>query len=213
MIKFLDEKPPVSLWVGASLAHLGKNPYGENLWRVVWSESVYRLFKAADWTTFKWIPSYHGMKCYVLEKWISAWEHSKCGPETWAAMGHAAELGPYPDRGLYFGPKWEFHDGVPTLGAVNQAVMLHVAGDQYSEYEKTLAVIQAAERDDEIDLAQKRDIILEALPTNITNGKFMPSALKRAANIPEKYSAQDILKMKGLPFGEGKAFTSGAKRI
>ena len=213
MISIENERKTPILWPGGSLAHRGQNPYGGNIWRVVWSESRDYMFKRAGDTKFTYLPMYRGKKCYVLERWISGWQYSKCGPETWKIMGHEDELGPYPAQGVYFGPCWEFSDGYPTLSAVETAIDLIERGDEYTDYERTLAVIQAAEREDQVNLAQARDVILESLPLNVTKGTFLPSAMKRAEDIPEKFSAQDILNQKGLPYGENKAFTTGAKRI
>lgn len=205
-----EDKKPV-LWPGGSLAHLGQNPYGENIWRVVWSESRTFMCKGDADSRFNWYPLYRGKKCYILERWLSAWQFCKMGPEMWALKEEQYQ-GPYPSRGVYYGPCWEF-EGYPTLGAIESIVNLIQAGDQYSDEERRQAVLQAQEKEDVLAKAKATEIILDSLPLSVTTGKLSQRFYSDAENIPERLSAQDISKLKGLPVGQGKVFTSGAKRI
>lgn len=210
----VEGPPPVTLWPGASLKHLGTTEDEKNnIWRVVWSDTVYYMFRARHDEKYRWLPAYKGTHAYVLERWLTPWQYSKTSREKWEidnlTMG---DLGPYPEKGTYFGPCWIF-DGYPTLGAIESIVQLIVQGDQFSEWEKALAIVQAQEKEDALALNSAKEIIMESLPTNVTKGTFLPSAMKRAEDIPEKYSYQDIQKMKGLPMGDNKFFTTGAKRV
>lgn len=92
-----------------SLSIFGRNPHGENMWRVVWSESRYYLV-GAEHTTFdesaggaskdsvlrvrgkdpnqvsrqsgyKWLPLYPGQARWVLELWKSPQGFTGCTPE------------------------------------------------------------------------------------------------------------------------------------
>jgi|SRR5579863_2788858 len=202
---FLDreERKPV-LWVGGSLAHLGKNSAGtQNLWRVVWSDSREFMFKAPGAHKFIWIPAYKGLNCYVLEKWLTPYEFDKTTREGWEIKNRMmGDLGPYPEQGTYYGPFWQF-DGSPTLGAVEKIVSLIVEGWKYSDAERTAAVVAAHEKDDAVQLGRAKEIILDALPLSVTSGKLTNRFYKDAKKIPERYSAQDV----GLPMGRNKAFT------
>lgn len=204
------EEPPISFWTGASLKHLGVNPFGGNMWRVVWSETRYFMFSPQNDGKYVWLPMYQGKKCFMLERWLTAWQFSKCSPEAWDLKNK--DQGPYPARGVYFGPCWEF-EGVPTLGAIESIVNLIVKGDEYSEAEKAAAIVQAQERDDALRLHAAKEVILDALPLSVTSGKLTNRFYEDAADIPQRYSAQDLAKMTGLPIGKNKVFTSGAERI
>ena len=72
------------------LMKFGTNVYGENLFRIVWSED--RLTTSYG----KEVRKYgSGMDCFILEKWVS--------PEKWGSeIVHDEEaLGPFPRRGEY----------------------------------------------------------------------------------------------------------------
>ena len=201
---FLDrpERKPV-LWVGGSLAKFGANPYGENLWRVVWPSSREFLFKPEGETQFRWLPLYAGLKCYILERWLTPWQFAKCGPEVWN-LQHS-RLGPYPSRGVYFGPCWKFQSGYPALGAVETIINLIRKGEQYSDFERAQAIIQAQQREDVLAQTAAKEVILDSLPLSITSGKLSNRFYADAENVPERYSAQQV----GLPVGSRKAFTAG----
>ncbi len=99
------------------------------------------------------------------------------------------------------------------MGAIESIVALIVQGDQYSDAEKAAAIVQAQERDDALRLNEAKEVILDSLPLSTTSGKLTNRFYEDAENIPQRYSAQDLSKLTGLPVGDGKAFTSGAKRI
>lgn len=207
-----EEKTPV-LWPGGSLVSFGKNPFGGNLWRVVWSESRTYMFRAeyADgFQGFRQIPLYTGKKCYILERWMSAYQYSKCTEESWNL--HHSDQGPYPSKGVYYGPCWEF-EGYPTLGAVEAIIGILTRCDEIPEWEKNLMMIKARETEKVMEINRAKEIILDSLPLTVTSGKLTNRFYEDAADLPQRFSAEDIQKMKGLPVGENKAFTSGAKRI
>ena len=81
-----EQKIP-ALWPGGSLAQFGKTESGTNIWRVVWSESVNHLFGARWMDTgfvgYRYIPTYMGKKCYVLERFLTPYQYDKCTEEIW----------------------------------------------------------------------------------------------------------------------------------
>lgn len=217
---FLAREPrkPV-LWVGGSLAHLGKNPHGttpedRNLWRVVWSQSREHMFKAPGAGNFIWIPSYLGYRCYVLEKWCTPYEYDKCTREIWDLRNRTmGDLGPYPSKGVYFGPFWTW-DNYPSLGEVETIVSLIDAGrTRYSDAERTRAVIEDTKRQEQVDLQRAKEMILDSLPLDVTRGKLSNRFYNDAENIPENFSAEQVQHAKGLPLGDGKSFTSGSRGV
>ena len=114
-----------------SLKHHGCNPYGESMFRVVWSESRYylvganhteydgdpspdRVVKARQKDPnvkrreigYKWLPLYPGPGRWVLEMWKSPMAFLGCTREQYELsyrdpMTLLLTLGPYPERGEY----------------------------------------------------------------------------------------------------------------
>lgn len=220
MITIENEERTPALWPGGSLASFGQNDYAENIWRVVWSESRSYIFGArfADgFVGYRHIPLYMKKKCYILERWLSAYSFTKCTEERWNRIHRDPDtglnqLGPYPSRGVYYGPCWEF-DGYPTLGAVESVIKILTRCDDISDYEKNLMMIKAKETEKIMEVQKAKEIIMDALPLRVTDGLLSSKAMARASDIPERFSAQDIQKLKGLPVGANKAFTSGVQRI
>ncbi len=205
--------PLPQYWMGGSLDHMGKNHKEEPLWRVVWSDSIRFMFRATDSDTYNWLPAYRGVHKFVLERWMTAYQFDKSTEESWNLRNrYQGDLGPFPADGVWFGPCEIFED-VPSLGAVEATIRLIVMGDNYSAEEKRLAIIQAQEKDEELQLNRKRDMILDSLPLSVTSGKLTNRFYNDAENIPDRLSAQDVAKIKHMPLGENKCFTSGTKRI
>lgn len=206
------EKTP-ALWPGGSLASFGQNPFGGNMWRVVWSESRTYAFEAEyhdGFKGFRQIPMYINKKCYILERWLSGYQFAKLREERWNLLHK--EQGEYPSRGVYYGPFWEF-DGYPTLGAVEAIIGIMTRCDEVTEAEKNAMMIKARETEKILEIQKAKEIILDSLPLSVTSGKLTNRFYQDAEDIPQRLSAQDLQKLTGLPVGKGKVFTSGAERI
>lgn len=212
------EKTP-AIWPGGSLASHGLNPYGQCVWRVVWSESRNYMFggRWADGTVgYRWIPLYMKKKCYLLEKWLPPYQYAKCTEEQWKVLHRdpdtgLVQLGPYPSQGEYYGPFWEF-EGYPTLGAVNAVIDIYTRTDNMPESEKQALVIKAQEQELKEEMGKveaAKEIILDCLPLSLTTGKLTDRFYRDATDIPERLSAQDVHKLNQLPFGTNKVFTGG----
>ena len=81
------------------MARFGLNPYGENLYRIVFAPS--RRSLAGDASGFRWVPTYRAIGTkWVLERWHDPWKFSQCTKEAWDRQ-FAQILGPYPSRGEY----------------------------------------------------------------------------------------------------------------
>ena len=93
------------------MSRYGLNPYGENLYRIVYAPSVRKMVggKFADgYTGYRSRPAYRHIGPYwVIEKWISAFELTRMTEEQYrsAYIDKATGLfptGPYPSRGVYY---------------------------------------------------------------------------------------------------------------
>ena len=94
------------------MSRFGLNPFNENLWRIVFTDSVRRMI-GGKWPDgrdeYRWKKVYVGPEAtgrWVLERWRSAFELTQCTPEMYNLQFKApgSELlinGPYPYRGDY----------------------------------------------------------------------------------------------------------------
>lgn len=82
----------------------GKNPYGENLYRIIWAESRRRVVVqkfSTGASVAREIPEYPGRFGWILERWEPPERVAKCTPEQWYANPVLDVLGPFPHRGEY----------------------------------------------------------------------------------------------------------------
>ncbi len=110
VIQTVNSQPSVQHYP-LSMAGYGKNDFGENLWRIVFTDSVRRLIggRHADGTLgYKCLRVYIGKEAkgrWVLERWRSAFELTQCTPEMYDAKFKdewgLLRNGPYPHRGDY----------------------------------------------------------------------------------------------------------------
>lgn len=118
----------VSVYPGISMAHYGENPYGEPLYRVIFSDSRTDL-QGGKWPDgtceYREVFRYPGVKHkWILEVWKSPIESAGTPQhyelEQWDAESHLLSNGPYPHRGEY----WLCHEfiGEPTEMQVGWAV-------------------------------------------------------------------------------------------
>ena len=102
------------------MARFGKNPFGENLYRIVFTSSRRHLVggRWPDGTTgYHWVPKYRKVKAgWILERWNTAWQFAGMSQREWDTtmidpVSGWLLLGPYPARGEY-DLAWEFDAGV-----------------------------------------------------------------------------------------------------
>lgn len=195
------DREPV-LWTGAGLKHFGQNPFGENMWRVVWAPTrVYlvggrwtdrvegRITRTVD--EYRWIQRYgEEQRGWVLEKWLSAMEYA--GPkELWIPdeVTGLYELGPYPSRGEYESC-WTFPT-YPQASYVEEKIQQLLYGknrfnlaDIRDAHRK---VLEGRERNRDNSL---EDMIRDAIPAFPT--RAMSGSPYRSAPIDKKISTKDI---------------------
>ena len=109
------------------LSHHGLNPYGEPLYRIVFTESRRHLVGGC-WPDgevgYHWVPTYRQIKAFwVLERWKSCLEFAGMSQKQWDRtmidpVSGWLLLGPYPSRGEY-DLAYEF-DAPPTVGLVEK---------------------------------------------------------------------------------------------
>lgn len=93
----------------------GLNPFGEPLYRIVLTQSVFHLV-GGEWPdgtrAYRWVPRYRQVRAgFILE----AWDMPKISRAEWEGLRDPISgwpvLGPYPSRGEYQ-LAWEFDKGV-----------------------------------------------------------------------------------------------------
>ena len=137
------------------LKQFGENPYGDPLYRVVFSPSR-RYLVCGEWPDgsrcARWAEKYHVGPRWVLEGWQSALEFHAAGREDWD-RSKAETLGPWPSRGEYE-LIHVFHE-TPVLGLIEKLVSMQRYGHEHYSF----ADHQAFHRDAAIrETVMNRDI-------------------------------------------------------
>jgi hypothetical protein len=200
-----NNQDPV-LWTGGSLERFGQNPYGQNIWRVVWGPT--RLYLVGGrWTDreegkitrqvdeYRWIPRYGDADGWVLEKWLSAvefagskeaWDMQNLDPET-----GLEQLGPYPVRGEYESA-WKFPT-YPTASAVELVIQMIQYGKQkYNQADIRAAHRQALEAREKERGENLEAMIRDAMPAFPLRG--LSGSPYRSAPDPLRLTTKDLSK-------------------
>ena len=141
------------------MERFGKNPYGENLWRVVWAPS--RRVLAGDDSGFHWVHAYRQAgPVWILEKWVDPFTFCQMTREKWDR--EMLVLGPYPSRGEYI----QAHIfGVSVADAnLDKLIAWIDAGRQRSYAEHLTAAREEYAAEEAEASAQRQAIIRNALP-------------------------------------------------
>lgn len=220
-----------------SLRSFGINPYGDNLWRVVWGPSRNYLVGGAwqdhigaipsdaelsannfrdnslirEVIEYRWIPKYP--EGWVLEKWLSPIQYAGT-PVQWTItqMDHAAKLltlGPYPSRGEYEACYHFPNDSEPSLSSVTNIIDMLVYGANYTPAERR-AAIEAVEQGKKWDWKNRCEAIWDDSQGAFQNKATNINPSKRTA---EKVRLDITAEELNLPSGEGKFFTGQAPNL
>jgi hypothetical protein len=97
-----DPKTSIMHWP-TPMAKYGKNPHGENMYRVVFAPSR-RYLVYGEWADgsrqASYVPKYSYIgNSWILERWMTPFQFARCTPQQWNES--MTVLGPYPDRGEY----------------------------------------------------------------------------------------------------------------
>lgn len=181
------------------MARYGQNPFGENLWRLVWSDSRTYLV-CGQWNDSGAVRAQECL-CYpqirgqwILERWLSAWDYTRMLPSQWDASQENI-LGPYPSRGEYV----LAGDGGLDPGLINFDLLIPMieAGAKMSWGERLAAChLSQANKDKEYD--RKADaIIRNAFPAfgGVPFSQLSTGAGGLSKSTPELKTANEL----GLP--------------
>lgn len=228
-----QSKPKV---LPVSLRSFGINPYGDNLWRVVWGPSRNYLV-GGPWQDrhgvipndaelmakggkdssfvrelieYRWIPKYP--ETWVLEKWLTPLQYAGT-PEQWVATqsdtyAKLLTLGPYPARGEYEACYFFPKDIEPTLSTVTGVIDMLVYGANYSAAERREA-IEAVEQGKKWDWKNKCEAIFDDSQGAFKNRPSNVNPAKRTADKVRLDITADELTMPG----EGKFFTGAPPKF
>lgn len=137
-----------------SLSRYGQNPYGGNLYRVVFAPSVKHLI-GGKWkdgaTEYRLRTTYrHLGNEWVLERWLSAEEFCKMTPEQYEVRfrneSGLLTMGPYPTQGVYVlcndGPIKP--EAIPSVGTLIEAIEFGRNNKSHSRDIANRQLLQAA---------------------------------------------------------------------
>lgn len=192
----------------------GVNPYGESLYRCVWSDSRTHLV-GGRWgdnqaCEYRQAPLYPGVHAWILEKWLSpeAFAGSRDG---WHLQNYDIESGlytsgPYPERGEYT-QCYAFPAGfMPGDSSISSVIGMLNASRNVSLWDKKSALL-----DNHAAKKKKRETRVEDVFRN-AQGPFRGNAVsgipgkRTAEKVQLRHTAQSL----GKPVGDNKFFSQGA---
>ena len=143
------------------MSRYGQNPYGENLYRIVFADSRRRIVIDDDGHSHL-LPKYpEAQGLWLLERWIPVERYAGMDSETWN-LTLARRLGPYPERG-------EYESAHPFVVSVDDSnieklVQWVEASMQAGNQEKADALRQDLEREQKAKDAKLHDFLDDAYP-------------------------------------------------
>jgi hypothetical protein len=139
---------PTPPWVEALLSKFGRNPYGQPLYRVIWSENRLEYVLQAD-GKYGWQSRYPQTQRWILEKWLPTSYSREKWYELFSAPEGGCYLGPYLEHGDYHCTyRLEFRgEFMPlTLAVVEYYARLIEAGREATEAQRRYAIEQRHEK-------------------------------------------------------------------
>lgn len=145
----------------------GQNPFGEKLYRIVYSASRRNLVGGVwpdGYDGFRWAPTYPHIQpdAWVLERWLSPEEFAQVTREEWDSR-FAGILGPFPSRGEY--QHCHTFDAVGPVDANLDKLIMWIEegrGRSYAEHREACAEAYEAETKDR--RSQMDSVVRNALP-------------------------------------------------
>src|SRR6185312_9009970 len=106
----MDRNRKAPEYVNQALRRFGLNPWGEPIYRVVWSEARHKTVGGEFHDGFRVVREYRYVPMYRnLARWVlEVWKDTPISPAQWEAAEHdpisgLLRSGPYPYRGEYWG--------------------------------------------------------------------------------------------------------------
>lgn len=184
----------------------GKNPFGENLYRIVFGPS--RLGLVDGMLGQKWVRRYpQAGDRWVMEKWLNAKDYTGVTREQWAMDPLLSEMGPYPSRGEYE-LCWVF-DGL-SLDDTNIDLVIRCIeeGKKRRPVENEIAIRDDADREEK----QKQETVKTAIKDMLSpfgTGAFIAYGGKRGTKNRAVVKTANEL---GLPLKSGQIRSRGRKK-
>lgn len=188
-----DPKSNLRFWPTESMSRFGQNPYGGNLYRIVFAPSR-RHIVYGEWPDGSrkadWVRTYADLgDCWVLEKWLSAYDFTKCTAETWNMM--LTVLGPYPDRGEYE-LVHAFEACPPADANLDKLISWIEAGRKYSAAENLTSLRKDLEEEETGRRNQRLARISNALPAFGAAAMSGPGGGRGTKTMPMQYTAEEL---------------------
>lgn len=179
------------------MARFGQNPFGENKWRIIHAPSRRSLVHGYGQKP-RWLPTYpQAGTCWVLEKWLSAYDFTKCTAETWNQS--LTLLGPYPSRGEYE-LAHTFTDLLPSDVNLEKLISMIEAGrERHSAYENSVSLRNDAEKEEREAKNYREAVIRNALPAFGAAAMSGPGGGRGTKTFDLRLTAEQA----GLPVGKG----------
>lgn len=148
-------------WGGSkeALSRFGVNPFGENLWRVVYAPSRRSMVRQSA-KRHIWMRTYpQAGVAWVLEHWISAFDFAG-SRAAWESSGIGV-LGEYPSRGEYE-HSHTFYPSPASIGHIERMITLTLAGPaRFSANENKNAIRAELDKQKKSEQAYWHDRLME----------------------------------------------------
>jgi hypothetical protein len=208
---------PVQFHPLCKLDRFGKNKVGNNLYRVVYAPSrLYLVGKRWEDTgaaEYRFMPLYKA-KGWILERWLSAFEYCKMGPDRYDIeyrdpITGLYITGPYPQQGEY-DMCWDFEKTEPTQGYACRVIAMIEAGRLRSYNENLVAnrehmAKQEKAREDRAFAEIQNEMPTfqgQVLSAPSTNGR---SGIRQFKTRPDRIAANDLrIRGKKVPLAPRK---------
>lgn len=177
------------------MSRFGQNPYGQNLYRIVYAPSR-RYLVVGEWPDgsqcAQWVVKHKGIgDQWIMERWLPAEQYAKCTREQWDQT--MLILGPWPARGEYEHCH-TFELSTPTDANIEKLIKLIEASRQVRFQDTLNWHREDAARERESIRKTAEDMIRNRLPAfggrPMSAGKY-----GRTTKIPTLRTAQEL----GLP--------------
>jgi len=181
----------------------GTNPYGDPLFRIVFSPSVKMLCGGAfsdGYIGYRIRPAYrHIVNKWIMEKWISGWDATLMSPEAYDLQFRdpftgLQATGPYPSRGAYFHCH-TFEYSQPGEGGIETIIALVNKAKLNDPIDNARAIRASREAQEKVDQQNRFDKIKELMPVAGIRAANIGGHVKATKSAPTPKTANEL----GLP--------------